>query len=93
MTKVARDSRAMRETGRRDKKLESLSLVTIPNLFTSSSRGGIFLARNSWRLWLPPLYGCFATPAFHLPADYRAGVESSRIGLVIDFPLQNLRAR
>lgn len=29
--------------------------------------------------------------AFHLPADYRAGVggvSSSRIGLVIDFPLQ-----
>lgn len=28
---------------------------------------------------------------FHLPADYRAGVggvSSSRIGLVIDFPLQ-----
>lgn len=39
-----------------------------------------------------PLYGCFAPPlGFHLPADYRAGVggvSSSRIGLVIDFPLQ-----
>lgn len=39
-----------------------------------------------------PLYGCFALPlGFHLPADYRAGVggvSSSRIGLVIDFPLQ-----